>query len=85
MAEVHFSNSKKVLYFHDLAVNDNFVVDSLRAQGAVYRKVSLKNNYGGNKTYQMEEATGKLFEPTTSQVKKVNVKVSIEANDPGIY
>lgn len=83
MAQVNFRGSSVgKLLFEDLDLNDSFVIDSPASHGAVYRKVrkSRTSDY-----YMMEEATGKLFDPTVSNVKKVNVAVQIDTNKPSIY
>lgn len=72
-------------YFDDLDDNASFKIRSGRSRGAVYRKVVYKDFSGVEHYYMMEEATGKLFEPTASQVEEVFVTVEIGLNKPNIY
>lgn len=85
MATVNFQNvlgNRVVLYFDDLDLNDSFRVNSKRSRGAVYRKVLVKDAHD----YMMlEEATGKIFDPTSSPVEPVKVTVTIDAVKPSIY
>lgn len=84
MATVNFQNGVRVgqVYFNDLDLNDSFRVDSKRSRGAIYRKV-LDNE---TRDYKMlEEATGKVFDPTSSPVELVKVTVTIDAIKPSIY
>ena len=78
------------LYFSDLQVNQCF--RNINGRGAVYRKVMLNNDitvrdkYLASNVYlMMEEATGRLFMPTTSQVEVVQVEVTVKAPKPHIY
>lgn len=71
----------KPLYFKDVPVNKNFLIDTESAQGAVYRKVYNKDK---NQYLAMEEATGNLYTPTNSPVKLVDATVSIKAPKPNL-
>lgn len=78
------------LTYSDLDVGDSFVIDTPSSKGAVYTKCvyrvhSFENLDGKNQYYQMEIATGKLFSPTNSAVKRVNVEVEIDVNKPSCY
>lgn len=85
MASVQFQNRLPQvgqLFFDDLDLNDSFRVNSKRSRGAVYRKVLVKDDHD----YMMlEEATGKIFDPTSSPVELVKVTVTIDAVKPSIY
>lgn len=78
--------TNKVLYFKDIPVNSHFVIATSGSRGAVYRKVEDHSEHcAGNKYLQMEEYTGKLFEPTYSPVQLVEVDIDIKAKKPSIY
>lgn len=84
------SRATSKLTYSDLDVGDSFVIDTPGSQGAVYTKcVHRVHSYGGvagkDKYFQMEIATGKLFSPTNSAVKRVNVEVEIDVNKPSCY
>jgi len=78
------------LYYSDIPYNSSFMVNTDASKGAVYRKVRIKRDVFGYNTVgdidaQMEEATGSLFKPTTSPIKRVDVTVNIAATKPSIY
>lgn len=89
----HDQKVKQGITFSDLQLNDTFSIRSRRSKGAVYRKVRFKQhntspssiNQYTETFYMLEEATGKLFDPTTSEVQKVNVDIVIHAPKPSIY
>ena len=81
MANVNWKGS----LFEDLDPNDSFVIHNSSAYGAVYRKVVIHHVHRPDEHYMMEEATGKLFGSTKSQVKKVDVLVDINREKPSIY
>lgn len=87
-------------YFADIAVNDAFTIDTVNSKGAVYIKVDLievlqhirNNSYGasnftpGNSRYAMQEVeTGKVFAPTASPIKAVEVEINVGQAKPVIY
>lgn len=84
MATVNFHGSVqlKQFFFNDLDLNESFRVRSARSRGAVYRKVLLNED---DSFKMLEEATGKVFEPTSSPVEVVKVTVTIDAVKPSIY
>jgi RecJ-like exonuclease len=85
----------KPLYFDDLSVGESFRIDTVNSKGAVYRKVDLTaylkdedidEVYGVDNTCAMEEiATGKVFTPTKSPIKRVDVDVTIRQAKPDLY
>lgn len=77
------------LRFGDLTVGEHFVVDTDQSKGAVYRKVIVEHTvmnkvYQGTSFGQMEVATAKVFPPTQSQVKVVEVEISVKACKPNL-
>jgi hypothetical protein len=84
----------RALTFEDLNVGESFKIDTPASRGAVYVKVDLgarlddldgyydcdKDKYG-----QLEVATGKVFTPTKSPVKRVDVSVTINEVKPALY
>lgn len=72
------------LFFSDLHVNQCF--RNVNGRGAVYRKIITNSDvFGQLKHLMMEEATGRVFNPTTSQVELVEVEVTVKASKPYIY
>lgn len=88
MVKVTFKNSPPVypsrLYFEDLARNESFMIDTIGSKGAVYIKVEKAR--GDREFYMQEIATGYLFKPTSSPVKRVNVETKVDSYSytPGI-
>lgn len=77
------------LYFDDLALGEHFVVDTDLSKGAIYRKVIVEhtvvnNVYQGTSYGQMEVATAKVFRPTSSMVKAVEVEITVRAVKPNL-
>ena len=56
---------QKALYFSDIQVNESFKITSPHSHGAVYRKVEDRHGKG----FSMEEATGKIYDPTPSPIE----------------
>jgi len=77
---VVWENENKSLKFNDLDVGQNFRIVSHQSKGAVYRKVQ----YAGV-TYQLEEQTGMLWQPTSSPVEVVDVEIRISSKKPSVY
>lgn len=71
-------DSSTRLYFRDLLVQETF--RNKHGRGAVYMKVALKDDL-----YMLELATGKLFEPTSSELERVECELKINVNKPSIY
>ncbi len=87
-------------YFTDIAVGDAFTIDTSNSKGAVYIKVDIlevlqfirNNTYGasnfvaGNSRYAMQEVeTSKVFAPTVSPIKAVEVEINVGQAKPAIY
>lgn len=77
---VHPLNSD--LYFKHLKLNENF---KIVVGDAVYTKVAVVHKYDENQEFMCELATGKLFPPTKSAVKLVDVEVNVNIPRPVIY
>ena len=78
------SPAPKTLYFRDLSLNECF--RNVNGRGAVYRKVMTNSDVvGGVHHLMMEEATGKLFNPTVSPVERVSVEINVSVAKPYIY
>lgn len=86
--------------FASIEVGDAFTIDTVHSKGAVYIKVDLievltsirNNTYGaanfnvaGNRYAMQEVATGKVFAPTPSPIKPVEVEISVNQAKPSIY
>lgn len=73
------------LTFSKLGVGETFKIDSHLSQGAVYRKVKVDEQSVTANRYFMEElATGHLFKPTNSFVKRVDASLTIDAKKPNL-
>lgn len=86
--KISWKNTKVTteLTYSDLQVGESFYINS--GKGAVYTKVVYRDrSYTSKKDeyFQLEIATGKLFKPTNSGVRRVNVEVQIDVNKPSIY
>lgn len=83
LKNVFFRNQKPTrdLHFADLEVGDGYVIDSPSSKGAVYQKVL---DYHGV-YWALELATAKLYSPTMSPVKRVNFKIEVDTELPGVY
>jgi hypothetical protein len=76
----------KDLYFNDLKVGESFINVSGYGQGAVYRKVVREPTCPGvNEYFMLEIETSKLWNPTKSAVRVVDVEVNIPLERPSIY
>lgn len=63
----------KKLFFDNLSIGDCFVINSAKSTGVIYMKcVDIDYCY-----HQLEIATGKLFDPTTSVVSKIDVEIHV--------
>lgn len=89
MANVKFNKHmlvSKAVYFEDLQKNENFRLVSPAAKGAVYRKILLTKACGGKQEWMMmEEVTGDTFPPSQSPVERVEVEVTVKADQPSCY
>lgn len=99
--KIKWNDSKPVARkFNDIEVGDSFTIDTVNSKGAVYIKVDLlevltsirNTSYGlsnftpSTSRYAMQEvATGKVFSPTSSPIKPVEVEISVNQVKPSIY
>lgn len=78
---INWGKTIQNIYFDNLAVGKCFQIDSDAFSGAVYMKVE----FGKGVFYQLELATAKLYDPTISPVKEVNVSINIDCVKPELY
>lgn len=99
--KIKWNDSKPVARkFADIEVGDAFTIDTVNSKGAVYIKVDLiealtsirNTSYGlsnftpSTARYAMQEvATGKVFAPTPSPIKAVDVEIAVNQTKPAIY
>lgn len=65
------------LYFTDIELGQCF---RIKSREAVYMKVQF-----GHRELKLELATGKIFEPTASEIELIPVEICIDTTKPSIY